>query len=301
MNNNVHKVVLDNIKCAKYRILTKVYDVTEQLIKTLNERKEFKVSNNFQTNNIYNNKQSILTIFFNDNTKIHALYGSTISISTDINVEIEKINTNILSIPSKNNYILSTNVRDENNILEWIIYHLLLGFDKIVIIDHKSIIPIIKIIQPYEWKKKIYVIRREDNGPVKMKFLNEIIVPYMITNCNKYFIHLDADEYIYIKEEKVDTFLDKFNADTFISCWDNQVKEEELGKGENLNLKKMINLYNPTAYDEEIYNDEIEKKFTSEKYLKIFGEMSRQCAGLRRPPRAVRADAACRSFRRHRP
>jgi len=64
--------------------------------------------------------------------------------------------------------------------------------------------------------------------------------------------------------------IDKFNADTFISCWDNQVKEEELGKGENLNLKKMINLYNPTAYDEEIYNDEIEKKFTSEKYLKIF-------------------------------
>ena len=26
------------------------------------------------------------------------------------------------------NYILSTNVKDENNILEWIIYHLLIGF-----------------------------------------------------------------------------------------------------------------------------------------------------------------------------
>jgi hypothetical protein len=72
----------------------------------------------------------------------------------------------------------------------------------------------------------------------------------------------------FIKEN----IIDKFNADTFISCWDNQVKEEEVGKGENLNLKKMINLYNPTRYDQEIYNDEIEKKFTSEKYLNIFNQ-----------------------------
>ena len=72
----------------------------------------------------------------------------------------------------------------------------------------------------------------------------------------------------FIKEN----IIDKLNADTFISCWDNQVKEEEIGKGENLNLKKMINLYNPTRYDEEIYNEEIEKNFTSEKYLNIFNQ-----------------------------
>ena len=42
----------------------------------------------------------------------------------------------------------------------------------------------------------------------------------------------------FIKEN----IIDRLNADTFISCWDNQVKEEEIGKGENLNLKKIIAL-----------------------------------------------------------
>ena len=72
--------------------------------------------------------------------------------------------------------------------------------------------------------------------------------------------------YPFIKE----FIIDKFNADVFISCWDNQVKEENIGKGDNLDLQKMIDLYNPIAYDQEIYNDEIEKKFVSEKFLKIF-------------------------------
>ena len=75
----------------------------------------------------------------------------------------------------------------------------MIGFDRIVIIDHKSIIPIKKLIEPYEWKHKVEVIRSEMDGAVKMIFLNTIIIPYMKRNCRKYFIHLDGDEYIYIK------------------------------------------------------------------------------------------------------
>ena len=37
---------------------------------------------------------------------------------------------------------LFTNARDEPNIAEWVAHHLLLGFDRIHIFDHKSVTPI---------------------------------------------------------------------------------------------------------------------------------------------------------------
>ena len=38
--------------------------------------------------------------------------------------------------------VLFTNARDEKNIKEWASHHLLIGFDKIIIFDHKSITPL---------------------------------------------------------------------------------------------------------------------------------------------------------------
>ena len=38
--------------------------------------------------------------------------------------------------------ILFTNARDEPNIAEWVAHHLLLGFDKVIIFDHLSKVPI---------------------------------------------------------------------------------------------------------------------------------------------------------------
>ena len=75
------------------------------------------------------------------------------------------------------NYILSTNVKDENNILEWIIYHLLIGFDKILIIDNNSKIPVSSIIEKYNFKDKVDVITSDKSGKIKVYFLNEIILP----------------------------------------------------------------------------------------------------------------------------
>ncbi len=212
-----------NIKCAKYGQLNKIIDVTQTLKDKLNSEGRFTLSENFPFN-----KMLVLYIYLNNNTKISALHGSTIiqntiNIEPNINQPIHKNLQNINPINNNNNYILSTNVRDEPNILEWIIYHLLIGFDKILIIDHKSKIPILNLINNYEWKNRVHIIQRNDEGPVKMKFLNEIIVPYMYVNCKKYFIHLDADEYLYIKYPNIETLLntigDKNNANILTLNW----------------------------------------------------------------------------------
>jgi hypothetical protein len=217
MNYNVD---IKNIKCAKYGQLNKIIDVTQSLKDKLQKDGRFSISENFPVN-----KMLVLYVYFNDNTKISAMHGSTILIEKT-NIILSPINnTNSIKLinSNNNNYILSTNVRDEPNILEWIIYHLLIGFDKIVIIDHNSKIPILNLIQNYEWKNRIHVIRRTDEGAVKMKFLNEIIVPYMYVNCKKYFIHLDADEYLYIDYPNIETFLNtignKYNANILTLNW----------------------------------------------------------------------------------
>lgn len=217
-------VEIQNIKCAKYGQLNKIIDITNILKDKLQKEGQFCISENFPIN-----KMLVLYLYFNDNTKITAMHGSVLILKNEIINVSNKIDNNIKNYTIKDynikdyNYILSTNVRDEPNILEWIIYHLLIGFDKIVIIDHNSQIPILNLIQNYEWKKKIHVIRRTDEGPVKMKFLNEIIVPYMYENCKKYFIHLDADEYLYIESGNVETLLNtignKYNANILTLNW----------------------------------------------------------------------------------
>jgi len=218
-----YTIEIQNIKCAKYGQLNKIIDITNILKDKLQKEGRFSISENFPIN-----KMLVLYLYFNDNTKITAMHGSVfilkkaiINIPNKIDNNLKDYNIEINNI--NNNYILSTNVRDEPNILEWIIYHLLIGFDKIVIIDHNSKIPILNLIQNYEWKKRIHVINRTDEGPVKMKFLNEIIVPYMYVNCKKYFIHLDADEYLYINYPNVETLLntigDKYNANILTLNW----------------------------------------------------------------------------------
>lgn len=120
-----------------------------------------------------------------------------------------------------NSYILSTNVRDENNILEWIIYHLLIGFDRILIIDHMSKVPVSSVIEKYSFKNRVDIITSNKTGPVKLYFLNEIVIPYMKQNCKKYFIHLDGDEYINLNDnyDNIKDLLDSFPYDILTLNW----------------------------------------------------------------------------------
>ena len=77
----------------------------------------------------------------------------------------------------KFNYVLSTNVRDENNIIEFIMHHLTLGFDHIYIIDHLSKVKVtdsIKVL-PQKYRTMVSVFRLENPDLVKIKMINNII------------------------------------------------------------------------------------------------------------------------------
>ena len=248
----------DNIINATYGILDKKIDVTNILINISANNEIYIVSSNLFNNDPYFGKIKELIILYKSGEKVKIKDNNTIQFSSPITtiisniaepIEVEDIPVKIIKAVEKdveientkpiininnnnimhnkimhmlgkstNNYIISTNVRDESNILEWIIYHLLLGFDKVVIIDHKSIIPVSKLIMPYQWKHRVEVIRNETEGPVKMFFLNKIIIPYMKKNCRKYFIHLDGDEYIYIKNNKsIEELLKKYTNSNIIA------------------------------------------------------------------------------------
>ena len=89
---------------------------------------------------------------------------------------------------------LFCNARDEKNIKEWAAHHLLIGFDIIVIFDHKSEIPLSKIFSNFD--KRVIVIRTELNdGNIKIKLMNNAISISKRLDMD-WFIYLDADEFL---------------------------------------------------------------------------------------------------------
>ena len=62
----------------------------------------------------------------------------------------------------ENLVVLFTNARDEPNIAEWIAHHLLLGFDKIIVFDHLSKVPISNKLNT-NFDNKVTVIRKTNN------------------------------------------------------------------------------------------------------------------------------------------
>jgi hypothetical protein len=88
---------------------------------------------------------------------------------------------------------LFINARDEENLKEWIVHHVLLGFNKIIIFDHKSIIPIKSLFQPLQ--KKVEIIDCNLEKEVKIKLMNEA-TKIAIKQKLDWFIYLDADEFI---------------------------------------------------------------------------------------------------------
>ena len=141
-----------------------------------------------------------------------------------VNIKNKDIKKSIEVNNKNNNFILSTNVRDENNILEFLLYHLMIGFDKILVIDHLSRDKVINKIQvlPDKYKERIDVVRFDKKGSYKLHFLNEIVIPYMKKNCSKYFIHLDGDEYINLNNnyKNISSLLEDFkNPDILNLNW----------------------------------------------------------------------------------
>lgn len=87
--------------------------------------------------------------------------------------------------------LLSTNARDEHNIQEWIQYHLLLGFDAILVWDDFSQTPI-----QYQ-DDRVCIIQKHSN---KIDYITSSVA-YARKNDFEWIFHLDADEYLYLGKD----------------------------------------------------------------------------------------------------
>lgn len=115
---------------------------------------------------------------------------------------------------------LFTNARDEPNIAEWIAHHLLLGFDKIHIFDHKSVIPISQKLGN-NFNNRVTVERVENlDGNIKLNLITRAV-----NNATKmkasWMLYLDADEFMVLnKINNIKELLTMFNfADALSINW----------------------------------------------------------------------------------
>lgn len=101
-------------------------------------------------------------------------------------------------------YVLSTNARDEVAISEFVLYHLLIGFDFVFVIDHRSVVPIREKLMaelPSEFAQKVLVVRQETDDGGKMDWINRLVLPFVRRTCSRYFMHLDADEFLRLRAD----------------------------------------------------------------------------------------------------
>jgi hypothetical protein len=122
----------------------------------------------------------------------------------------------------KSNYskvALFCNARDELNIKEWATHHLLLGFDSIIIFDHKSEIPLKNVFSNFN--KRVFVIRTElPDGCIKMKLMN--LAKCIAKKCKiDWFIYMDADEFLILnKYNNIREFISSYSfADSIGINW----------------------------------------------------------------------------------
>ena len=113
---------------------------------------------------------------------------------------------------------LFTNARNEKNILEWVLHHQKLGFNYIFIIDHKSIIPINKILNvinpitktsKYNMKN-VFVLRINKDKIVKTNLM-KFAVKFCIKNNFNWLLYLDSDEFLVLNyTNNVNNFLQHY-------------------------------------------------------------------------------------------
>ena len=105
---------------------------------------------------------------------------------------------------------LFTNARDEPNIAEWIAHHLLLGFDKIFIFDHLSVVPISSKLGT-NFDGKVTIMRVKGTGNIKINLMKDALNIAKKDNIS-WMLYLDADECLLLnKYDNVKEFLRGFN------------------------------------------------------------------------------------------
>lgn len=144
-----------------------------------------------------------------------------------MNMRLKK-NTN----PIKN-VGLFCNARNEKNIKEWAAHHLLIGFDRIIIFDHKSDIPLKDVFNKFD--KRVNTVRINlPDGNIKNKLMNTA-VQIARKDGMDWFIYLDADEFIILHKifKGIKHFLKVYSyADSIAINWvmfgsNNLVKEPD--------------------------------------------------------------------------
>lgn len=100
--------------------------------------------------------------------------------------------------------VLSTNVRDETNLPEWIAYHLAVGFSHIFVVDHLSKIPVDvslknafspKVSKQILNRVTVHRFKQESFPGMKSFILEKLCHPFYKKSQADWGIHLDADEY----------------------------------------------------------------------------------------------------------
>jgi hypothetical protein len=128
---------------------------------------------------------------------------------------------------------LFTNARDEKNIKEWAAHHLLIGFDKIIIFDHKSILPLKDVFNNFDNRVTVIDAKHYERN-VKLKLMN--VAAKIAKNLKvDWFIYLDADEFLILSNQFIGVkhFLNHYtNAHSLAVNWlvfgsNNHVKDPE--------------------------------------------------------------------------
>jgi len=128
---------------------------------------------------------------------------------------------------------LFTNARDEKNIKEWAAHHLLIGFNKIIIFDHKSILPLKNVFNNFDNRVTVIDAKHYETN-VKLKLMN--VAAKIAKNLKvDWFIYLDADEFLILSNQFIGVkhFLDHYtNAHSLGVNWlmfgsNNHVKDPE--------------------------------------------------------------------------
>jgi len=108
------------------------------------------------------------------------------------------------------NVYLFTNARDEPKIAEWVAHHLLLGFDKIHIFDHKSVTPVSHTLASMLGDRRINVMRIETAGSIKLNLMTRAVQISQQNNAS-WMLYLDADEFLLLnKFNNIKEFLNAF-------------------------------------------------------------------------------------------
>jgi hypothetical protein len=109
--------------------------------------------------------------------------------------------------------IISANVRDDNDYLdEWIEYHLSIGFERIVIYDHLSKIPV-----ESKWDN-VTVYRLERPSLFEPDFIHN----YTLQNHPSFWMaHIDVDEFIVLLQDKdIKNLLQRYESHGALGlCW----------------------------------------------------------------------------------